>query len=114
MSLPVRTSTQANSLRCHFHAVYSVFLVFEYAEHDLGRLLDSLPKSFSMGEVKCLMRQVCKARRGASEYASHWYARVTLLLIPSGDQSPPVVRPTQHIVLTPYWPSARHVPNTHS
>ncbi|KAG2500660.1 hypothetical protein HYH03_001426 [Edaphochlamys debaryana] len=41
----------------------SVFLVFEYCEHDLGRLLDWLGPSrgFSMSEVKCLMRQLLEA-----------------------------------------------------
>ncbi|KXZ49266.1 hypothetical protein GPECTOR_22g859 [Gonium pectorale] len=62
----------------------SVFLVFEYCEHDLGRLLDSLGpppvpagavagggsrggagggrgRGFSMSEVKCLMRQLLEA-----------------------------------------------------
>ena len=39
----------------------SVFLVFEYAPHDLGRLVDSLPAPFQESEVKCLMLQ---ARRG--------------------------------------------------
>ncbi|GLI62072.1 hypothetical protein VaNZ11_004630, partial [Volvox africanus] len=44
----------------------SVFLVFEYCDHDLGRLLDSMSggsgrRSFSMSEVKCLMRQLLEA-----------------------------------------------------
>ncbi|GFR47517.1 hypothetical protein Agub_g9139, partial [Astrephomene gubernaculifera] len=42
----------------------SVFLVFEYCEHDLGRLLDTLAgarRGFSMSEVKCLMRQLLEA-----------------------------------------------------
>jgi hypothetical protein len=29
----------------------SVFLVFEYAAHDLGRLLDSMPTPFTESEV---------------------------------------------------------------
>lgn len=36
----------------------SVFLVFEYCEHDLGRLLDIMQTPFSMSEVKCLLRQL--------------------------------------------------------
>ena len=38
----------------------SLFLVFEYCEHDLGRLIDSLPvggsQAFTVSEVKCLVR----------------------------------------------------------
>ena len=33
-------------------------MVFEYCEHDMGRLLDTMPRPFSEAEVKCLMRQV--------------------------------------------------------
>jgi len=36
----------------------SVFMVFEYCEHDMGRLLDSMARPFSEAEIKCLMRQV--------------------------------------------------------
>ncbi len=36
----------------------SVFLVFEYCPHDMGKLVDSLPKPFHESEVKCLMQQV--------------------------------------------------------
>jgi hypothetical protein len=36
----------------------SVFLVFEYCPHDLGRLVDALPQPFHESEVKCLMQQV--------------------------------------------------------
>ena len=36
----------------------SIFLVFEYCEHDLGRLLDSMPRPFPEAAVKCLMQQV--------------------------------------------------------
>lgn len=39
----------------------SVFLVFEYAAHDLGRLLDAMPAPFSESEVKCLARQLLQA-----------------------------------------------------
>lgn len=42
----------------------AVFLVFEYCPHDLGRLIDSLPKPFHESEVKCLMQQVGAAGRG--------------------------------------------------
>ena len=36
----------------------SVFLVFEYCPHDMGKLVDSLTKPFHESEVKCLMQQV--------------------------------------------------------
>ena len=39
----------------------SVFLVFEYCEHDLARLLDAMPSPFSASEVKCLMQQLLAA-----------------------------------------------------
>lgn len=41
--------------------VCSVFLVFEYCAHDLGRLLDTMPRRFHESEVKCLLKQVCMA-----------------------------------------------------
>ena len=43
-----------------FLSVCSVFLVFEYCEHDMGRLLDSMPQPFSEAAVKCLMLQVSR------------------------------------------------------
>ena len=36
----------------------SVFLVFEYCAHDLGRLLDTMPRRFYESETKCLLKQV--------------------------------------------------------
>lgn len=39
-------------------SVCSIFLVFEYCEHDLGRLVDSMPRPFSQSQIKCLMLQV--------------------------------------------------------
>lgn len=39
----------------------SVFLVFEYSQHDLGRLLDSMPSPFSESEAKCLAVQLLRA-----------------------------------------------------
>ncbi|GAB4821329.1 hypothetical protein N2152v2_008375 [Parachlorella kessleri] len=49
----------------------SVFLVFEYCSHDLGRLVDSLRHPFHQSEVKCLLQQVqwCPARPVMEEYA---------------------------------------------
>ena len=54
----------------------SVFLVFEYCAHDLGRLLDTMRKPFSEPEVKCLMLQVgdtmcIRAAHGHVEDGSH-------------------------------------------
>ena len=37
----------------------SVFLVFEYCPHDMGRLVDAMRQPFHESEVKCLMQQVC-------------------------------------------------------
>ena len=45
------------------HFVCSIFLVFEYCTHDLGRLVDAMPRPFSPSEVKCLMLQVCPELR---------------------------------------------------
>ena len=45
----------------------SIFLVFEYCTHDLGRLVDAMPRPFSPSEVKCLMLQVCP------EFHEHFY-----------------------------------------
>eukprot|EP00775_Hariotina_reticulata_P010109 gene10109-10265_t len=40
----------------------SVFLVFEYCDHDLGRILDThQPSAFSEAETKCLFRQLLSA-----------------------------------------------------
>jgi cyclin-dependent kinase 10 len=39
-----------------------LFLVFEFCEHDLGRLVDALPRpAFSLSEVKCLVKQLLEA-----------------------------------------------------
>jgi serine/threonine protein kinase len=40
----------------------SVFLVFEYCHHDLARLMDAMPKSFSESEVKGLLLQVSRGQ----------------------------------------------------
>nr|WJH19571.1 Cyclin-dependent kinase 10 [Euglena gracilis] len=36
----------------------SLFLVFEYCEHDLAAVVDGAPKKFAVPEVKCLMQQL--------------------------------------------------------
>lgn len=38
-----------------------VFLVFEYCEHDLGVLIDEMPRKFSESEVKCILLQLLSA-----------------------------------------------------
>ena len=59
----LRRLRHPNVVRLHEVAVGSkldsVFLVFEYCEHELGRLLDAMPTPFAPSEVKCLMRQLC-------------------------------------------------------
>lgn len=44
--------------------LHSLFLVFEYCEHDMGRLLDSMARPFTLPEVKCLAKQVRASRWG--------------------------------------------------
>lgn len=39
----------------------SVFLVFEYVEHDLAGLLDNMRQPFRPSEVKCLLKQLLRA-----------------------------------------------------
>lgn len=39
----------------------SVFLVFEYCEHDVGALLDLMERPFGEAEVKCLVLQLLRA-----------------------------------------------------
>ncbi len=36
----------------------SVFLVLDYCQHDMGRLLDAMPLPFTIMQVKCIMLQV--------------------------------------------------------
>ena len=39
----------------------SVFLVFEYCEHDLSRLIDTMPRPFGHGEVKWMLSELLQA-----------------------------------------------------
>ncbi|CEM03300.1 unnamed protein product [Vitrella brassicaformis CCMP3155] len=39
----------------------SIFLVFEYCEHDLATLLDNMSSPFSHAEIKCLLLQLLRA-----------------------------------------------------
>jgi len=55
----------------------SVFFVFEYVEHDLGRLLDSMRAPFKESEVKCLMLQLLEAIAFLHE---HWIVHRDLKL----------------------------------
>lgn len=52
----------------------SIFLVFEYAEHDLGRLLDALQRPFTLPQVKGLLKQV-GARHATPQAAAPQAAR---------------------------------------
>eukprot|EP00741_Cyanophora_paradoxa_P025593 tig00000383_g24697.t1 len=47
----------------------SMFLVFEYCEHDLAKLLDNIRTPFSVSEVKCLILQIL---RGVAYLHDHW------------------------------------------
>jgi serine/threonine protein kinase len=48
----------------------SIFLVFEYCEHDLATLLDTvMKKTFSQSEVKCLLQQLLRA---VAHMHDHW------------------------------------------
>lgn len=38
----------------------SIFLCLDYCEHDLASLIDSMPKGFSVSEVKCIVQQVLR------------------------------------------------------
>ena len=38
--------------------MYSIFLVFEYFENDLGSLLDRMKRPFSESEIKCILNQL--------------------------------------------------------
>ena len=40
---------------------HSIFLVFEYCEHDLGRLMDNMRAPFTEPQLKCLMLQLLEA-----------------------------------------------------
>ncbi|KYR00282.1 putative protein serine/threonine kinase [Tieghemostelium lacteum] len=42
-------------------SINSIYLVFEYLEHDLASLIDSLPKPFNENEIKCFMIQLLQA-----------------------------------------------------
>lgn len=46
-----------------------MFLVFEYCEHDLGRVLDTHPNAFSEGEAKGLFKQLLSA---VAYLHKHW------------------------------------------
>eukprot|EP00494_Astrolonche_serrata_P029868 UN30135 len=40
------------------HNNQNVFLVFEYYHHDLASLMDRMKRPFSVGEVKCILKQL--------------------------------------------------------
>lgn len=39
----------------------SIFLVFEYCDHDFASLMDNMRHGFSVSEIKCILLQVLKA-----------------------------------------------------
>jgi serine/threonine protein kinase len=43
------------------NSIDSFYLVFEYVEHDLGDLVDSIRRPFTEPEVKCLLLQLLSA-----------------------------------------------------
>ena len=47
----------------------SVFMVMEFCEHDLKALMETMPKPFTIPEVKCLMRQLAS---GVSYLHENW------------------------------------------
>ncbi|DBA72217.1 TPA: hypothetical protein ACH3X2_010612 [Trebouxia sp. C0005] len=55
----------------------SVFLVFEYCAHDLGRLLDTMPRRFHESEVKCLLKQLLEVM---NYLHNHWIVHRDLKL----------------------------------
>jgi cyclin-dependent kinase 10 len=78
-----------NVVRLHEVAVGSrmdaIFLVFEYCEHDVARLLDWMRTPFSLSEVKCLMLQLCEAVAHLHEHhVIHRDLKLSNLLLTAG------------------------------
>eukprot|EP00933_Yihiella_yeosuensis_P006835 TRINITY_DN111648_c0_g1_i1.p1 TRINITY_DN111648_c0_g1~~TRINITY_DN111648_c0_g1_i1.p1 ORF type:complete len:407 (+),score=54.32 TRINITY_DN111648_c0_g1_i1:110-1330(+) len=60
----------------------SIFLVFEYCEHDVGALLDLMERPFSQAEVKCLLQQLLRAvERLHANYMIHRDIKLSNLLL---------------------------------
>ena len=57
-SMHASAAPVATQLCADIRVPCSIFLVFEYCTHDLGQLVDAMPRPFSPSEVKCLMLQV--------------------------------------------------------
>jgi cyclin-dependent kinase 10 len=63
----------------------AIFLVFEYCEHDVARLLDWMRTPFSASEVKCLMLQLCEAVAHLHEHhVIHRDLKLSNLLLTAG------------------------------
>lgn len=78
-----------NVVRLHEVAVGSrmdaIFLVFEYCEHDVARLLDWMRTPFSTSEVKCLMLQLFEAVAHLHEHhVIHRDLKLSNLLLTAG------------------------------
>lgn len=78
-----------NVVRLHEVAVGSrmdaIFLVFEYCEHDVARLLDWMRTPFSTSEIKCLMVQLFEAVAHLHEHhVIHRDLKLSNLLLTAG------------------------------
>eukprot|EP00929_Paragymnodinium_shiwhaense_P102861 TRINITY_DN66083_c0_g1_i1.p1 TRINITY_DN66083_c0_g1~~TRINITY_DN66083_c0_g1_i1.p1 ORF type:complete len:390 (+),score=71.47 TRINITY_DN66083_c0_g1_i1:73-1242(+) len=63
----------------------SIFLVFEYCEHDVGALLDLMERSFGHAEVKCLLLQLLKAVEHLhAQFIIHRDIKLSNLLLTNG------------------------------
>mmetsp|Transcript_21171 Transcript_21171/g.50165 ORF Transcript_21171/g.50165 Transcript_21171/m.50165 type:complete len:368 (+) Transcript_21171:151-1254(+) len=63
----------------------AIFLVFEYCEHDVARLLDWMKNPFSTSEVKCLMLQLSEAVAHLHEHhVIHRDLKLSNLLLTAG------------------------------
>ena len=74
----------------------SVFLVFEYCEHDMAVLLDSMPRPFSESEVKCIMVQLLQVRVYPPHCESIVWSELTVYRSPRGRSTQYTVHSTRY------------------